>query len=86
MKESLLIMTQHNMVDAAMPTEREMRRARASRNAAAGPANIKMHYTVSELVSMRLQYQASDLLRYLSVSSAAVTCFATRKESLSVCW
>ena len=47
-KESLLIMTQHNMASAAMPTEREMRRARANSSGGAASITIRMHYTVSE--------------------------------------
>lgn len=42
-KEALLIMTQHNMVRVTMPTEREMRRARAN---ASGVANVRLQYTV----------------------------------------
>lgn len=48
-KESLLIMMQHNMVKAAMPTEREMRRARASGNSRT--ANVRLHYSVSRETS-----------------------------------
>lgn len=42
-KESLLIMTQHNMVIATMPTEKELRRARAN---ASGSGNVRMLYAV----------------------------------------
>ncbi|CAM9690080.1 unnamed protein product, partial [Pylaiella littoralis] len=48
-KESLLIMTQHNMVAAEMPTEKEMRRARPN---GSGPGNVRMHYTLLPLEAL----------------------------------
>ncbi|CAM9459269.1 unnamed protein product, partial [Ectocarpus fasciculatus] len=75
-KESLLIMTQHNMVAAAMPTEKEMRKARAS---SSGPGNIRLHYTLLPLeVLVRTrgpQFHSHAAKTFSKVAGLVVDCF-----------
>lgn len=59
-KESLLILTQHNMTRVEMPTERELRRARA---ASSGAANIRLHYSVSDDKTLEI-FPGLSLLKY----------------------
>eukprot|EP00752_Nemacystus_decipiens_P005102 g4630.t1 len=78
-KESLLIMTQHNMVSAEMPTEREMRRARANASAGAANATIRMHYTLLPLeVLVRTrgpQFHSHASSTFSKVAGLIVDCF-----------
>ncbi|CBJ29990.1 hypothetical protein Esi_0170_0035 [Ectocarpus siliculosus] len=76
-KESLLIMTQHNMVAAAMPTEKEMRKARASSSGRSG--NIRLHYTLLPLeVLVRTrgpQFHSHAARTFSKVAGLVVDCF-----------
>ncbi|CAM9806444.1 unnamed protein product, partial [Scytosiphon promiscuus] len=76
-KESLLIMMQHNMVKAAMPTEREMRRARAG--GSSQTANIRLHYSLLPLeVLVRTrgpQFHSHASKTFSKVAGLVVDCF-----------
>ncbi|CAM9596894.1 unnamed protein product, partial [Ectocarpus sp. 8 AP-2014] len=76
-KESLLIMTQHNMVAAAMPTEKELRKARARSSGPSG--NIRLHYTLLPLeVLVRTrgpQFHTHAARTFSKVAGLVVDCF-----------
>ncbi|CAN0128070.1 unnamed protein product [Ascophyllum nodosum] len=75
-KESLLIMMQHNMVTATMPTERELRKAKAN---ASRSANVRLYYTLQPLEALvrtrgpLFHYQATD--KFGKVAGMVVDCF-----------
>ncbi|CAN0411817.1 unnamed protein product [Ectocarpus sp. 12 AP-2014] len=76
-------MTQHNMVAAAMPTEKEMRKARASSSRPSG--NIRLHYTLLPLeVLVRTrgpQFHSHAAKTFLKVAGL-VDCFLRHGRTL----
>ncbi|CAN0514027.1 unnamed protein product [Ectocarpus sp. 12 AP-2014] len=70
-------MTQHNMVAAAMPTEKEMRKARAGSSGLSG--NIRLHYTLLPLeVLVRTrgpQFHSHAAKTFSKVAGLVVDCF-----------